>query len=242
MSHQLVAAVWEQLGRADIANILREIIGDHAAQLAISQVQNGLVVDIEPLVLMVFWIKAIFDLQRSYLQGLTSARDCHPSLHPYLLPSETIYSTLMYLIRVKAELMPMTTVTVRDHAQYRYSLAETVLAGVRLLLLRRGGLHGEMKSNLERAMKTAWQHPGLSSAESYLIKVLLPNAIKDIGCVDCSNDSVDSKRPPLPTYVSGLVGALPYLFSVSFAKLTLYTVSISRDARDAYYRLIDRSR
>ena len=120
----------------------------------------------------------------------------------------------MYLIRVKAELMPMTTVTVRDHAQYRYSLAETVLAGVRLLLLRRGGLNGEMKSNLERAMKTAWQHPGLSSAESYLIKVLLLNAIKDIGCVDCSNDSgssVDSGRPSLPTYASGLVGALSSL-------------------------------
>ena len=214
MSHQLVAAVWEQLGRADIANILREIIGDHATQLAISQVQNGLVVDIEPLVLMVFWIKAIFDQQRSYLQGLTSARDCHPSLHRYLLPSETIYSTLMYLIRVKAELMPMTTVTVRDHAQYRYSLAETVLAGVRLLLLRRGGLHGEMKSNLERAMKTAWQHPGLSSAENYLIKILLPKAIGDIGCVENMNDpgsSVASGRPSLPTYASGLVGVFSSL-------------------------------
>lgn len=232
MSHQLVAAVWEQLGRADIANILREIIGDHATQLAISQVQNGLVVDIEPLVLMVFWIKAVFDLQRSYLQGLTSARDCHPSLHRYLLPSETIYSTLMYLIRVKAELMPMTTVTVRDHAQYRYSLAETVLAGVRLLLLRRGGLHGEMKSNLERAMKTAWQHPGLSSAESYLIKVLLPSAIGDIGCVDCSNEgsSVVSGRPPLPTYVSGLVSALsPLCFF--FKAYFIYSIHFLRCQR-----------
>lgn len=210
MSHPLVAAVWEQLGRADIANILREIIGDHAAQLAVSQVQNGLVADIESLVRMVFWIKAIFDLQRTYLQGLTSVRDCQPSLLPYLLPSEMIYSTLMYLIRVKAQLLPMTASTVRDRTQYRYYLAEALLAGVRLLLLRGESLHSEMKSNLDRAMKTAWQHPGLSRVESYLINVVLPRAISDIGCADSPTDkgfSGTSRRFALPSYVVGLVSA-----------------------------------
>lgn len=211
MSHPLVAAVWEQLGRADIANILREIIGDHAVQLAVSQVQNALVADIEPLVRMVFWIKAIFDLQRSYLQGLTNTHDCHPSLLPYLLSSDMIYSTLMYLIRVKAQLLPMTASTVRDRTQYRYYLAEALLAGVRLLLLRGESLHPEMKSNLERAMKTAWQHPGLSSVESYLINVVLPRAINDIGCADSQTDrgfSATSGRFTLPSYVVGLVSAL----------------------------------
>lgn len=215
MSHRLVAAVWEQLGRTDISNILREIIGDHAAQLAVSQVQNGLVADVEPLVRMVFWIKAIFDLQRSYLQGLTSVRECPPSLLPYLLPSETIYSTLMYLIRVKAELLPMTAAGVRDRAQYRYFLAEAVLAGVRLLLLRGESLHAEMRSNLERAMKTAWQHPGLSNEESYLVNVLLPRAINDIGGgADTSNGQsplAASGRHLLPSFNSGLVSIPLYL-------------------------------
>lgn len=208
MSHPLVAAVWEQLGRTDISNILREIIGDHAAQLAVSQVQNGLVADVEPLVRMVFWIKAIFDLQRSYLQGLTSVRECPTSLLPYLLPSETIYSALMYLIRVKAELLPMTAAGVRDRAQYRYFLAEAVLAGVRLLLLRGESLHAEMRSNLERAMKTAWQHPGLSNEEGYLVNVLLPRAINDIGSADASNGQsplAASGRRLLPSFNSGLV-------------------------------------
>ena len=199
MSHPLVAAVWEQLGRPDIANILREIIGEHAAQLAVSQVQNGLVANIGSLVRMVFWIKAVFDLQRSYLQGLTNVRDCHPSLLPYLLPSETIYSTLMYLIRVKSELLPMTTATVQDRGQYRYYLAETLLAGVRLLLLRGDGLNAEMRSNLARAMKMAWQHPGLSSTEGYLVNVALPSAIGEIGSVD------GLKAHPLPSFATGLV-------------------------------------
>lgn len=215
MSHPLVAAVWEQLGRTDISNILREVIGDHAAQLAVSQVQNGLVADVEPLVRIVFWIKAIFDLQRSYLQGLTSVRECPPSLLPYLLPLDAIYSTLMYLIRVKAELLPMTAAGVRDRTQYRYFLAEAVLAGVRLLLLRGESLHAEMRSNLERAMKTAWQHPGLSNEESYLVNVLLSRAINDIGGgADTSSGQsplVASGGHFLPSFNSGLVSIFSYL-------------------------------
>lgn len=224
MSHPLVAAVWEQLGRTDIGNILREIIGDHAAQLAVSQVQNGLVADIEPLVRMVFWIKAIFDLQRSYLQGLTSVRECPPTLLPYLLPSETIYSTLMYLIRIKAELLPMMAAGVRDRAQYRYFLAEAVLAGVRLLLLRGGCIHAEMRSNLERAMKIAWQHPGLANEESYLVNVLLPRAIGDIGCADVSNGQsplAACGRHSLPSFNSGLVStSLHFAYFHGFHRLT----------------------
>lgn len=199
MSHPLVAAVWEQLGRPDIANILREIIGEHAAQMAVSQVQNGLVADIESLVRMIFWIRAVFDLQRAYLQGLTSLQDCHPSLFPYLLPSETIYSILMYLLRVKSELLPMTAAAAQDRGQYRYYMAETLLAGVRLLLLRGDGLHADMKLNLERATKTAWQHPGMSKSEEHLVRAVLPRAIAEIGSTNVPT------AHPLPSYVAGLV-------------------------------------
>lgn len=207
MSQPLVAAVWEQLGRPDIANILREIIGEHAAQLAVSHVQNGLVADIESLVRMVFWIKAVFDLQRSYLQGLANVHECQPCLLPYLLPSETIYSTLMYLIRVKSELLPMTAATVQDRGQYRYYLAEALLAGVRLLLLRGDGLHVEMKSNLGRAVRTAWQHPGLSNTEGYLANVILPSAIGEIG-------SAHGSKTHLPSFVTGLVSTFLWLLCI----------------------------
>ena len=235
MSHPLVAAVWEQLGRPDIANILREIIGEHAAQLAVSQVQNGLVADIESLVRMIIWVRAVFDLQRSYLQGLTSLRDCHPSLFPYLLPSETVYSTLMYLVRVKSELLPMTAAAVKDRGQYRYYMAETVLAGVRLLLLRGDGLHAEMKSNLERAIKTAWQHPGMSKPEDHLVKVVLSRAVAEIGSTNVAT------AHPLPSYVAGLVSIPQMTAFCSAILLTTMAVSVSSYARDAYHGPFDRS-
>lgn len=142
MSHPLVAAVWEQLSRYDVANILREIVGEHAAELAVLQVQRGLVSNIELLTRMVFWVKAIFDLQRTYLQGVSGVADCNPYVVPYLLSSDMVYSTLMYLVRLKTELFPSSTATIREFAQYRYFLAQTLLAGVRVLLFKRGWLVG----------------------------------------------------------------------------------------------------
>lgn len=93
----------------------------------------------------------------------------------------------------------MTAAAVKDRGQYRYYMAETLLAGVRLLLLRGDGLHADMKSNLERAMKMAWQHPGLSSSEEYLVKVVLPRAVAEIGSTNVAT------AHPLPSYVAGLV-------------------------------------
>ncbi|KAE8153995.1 hypothetical protein BDV25DRAFT_136365 [Aspergillus avenaceus] len=177
MSHPLVAAVWEQLRRCDIANILREIIGEHAADVAIFQAEDGPDARIEHLMRSVFWIKAIFDLQRSYIQGLTSI-DGHFRSLPYLLSSETIFSTLMYLVQVKPKLFPCGKAVNPGLVMYRHFLALTLLAGVRLLLLRGENIQFEMKFNLERAIRSAWQDHELPSAERYLVNTLLPKLIE----------------------------------------------------------------
>ncbi|KAI9927704.1 hypothetical protein MW887_002556 [Aspergillus wentii] len=211
MSHPLVAAVWEQLGRHDVANILREVIGEYATELATLHVKSGPTSDIESTTRMVFWIKAIFDLQRTYLQGMSGMRDCHPYLLPYLLPSETIFSTLMYLIRVKSELFPISMATTPEFAEHRYSIAQTLLAGVRLLVLRGENLHTHMKVNLEQAIRAAWQHPGLSSGESYLVNDFLPSAIGFIGYPDISGSPQSpAAKACLPPFVSGI-----YPFSIT---------------------------
>lgn len=200
MSHPLVAATWEQLGRHDIANILREVVGEHAAELAVVQIQDGLVSNIEPLTRMIFWIRTIFDLQRTYLQGVARLSDCNPYIQPYLLSSEIVYATLMYLVRVKNELFPTTTVTIRESAQYRYFLAQTLLSGVRLLLLRGEDLDDERKSNLESGVRSAWRHPGLSGTEHYLVNDILPRAVNGVGSVHSA-----IHESALPSFVSGLV-------------------------------------
>ncbi|KAE8386386.1 hypothetical protein BDV23DRAFT_163264 [Aspergillus alliaceus] len=186
MSHPLVAAVWEQLRRRDITNILREIIGEHATDVAIFQAEDSPDAKVEPLMHPVFWIKAIFDLQRTYLQGLTNFDDGHPCSPLYLLPSEVIFTTLMYLVQVKPKLFPCNKPVNPELVKYRHVLTLTLLAGARLLLLRGESVRHEMKFNLERAIRTAWQDSELPSAERFMVSNLLPKMIESMESSDLS--------------------------------------------------------
>lgn len=208
MSHPLVAAVWEQLGRRDLANILREIIGEHAAEIAVSQIQDGTQASkVESLTRSVFWIRAIFDLQRTYMQGLRSIHDGQSSFLHYLLPSDVILSAVMYLVQVKTSLFPCSTTTAPDLVRYRHFLAHTLLAGIRLLLLRGENLSPDAKFNMERVIRSAWQDPDLSSVERYLVSDLLPKAINSIGSPElCRSQSpVAMGKAGSPAFVSGMV-------------------------------------
>ncbi|PWY92669.1 hypothetical protein BO70DRAFT_384138 [Aspergillus heteromorphus CBS 117.55] len=217
MSHPLVAAVWEQLGRRDLANILREIIGGHALDIALFQ--QDAQASVEPLTRAVFWIKTIFDAQRTYLQGVGSARDCHPYFSPYLLPSETVFSALMYLLKVKVELFPCSKSTDGDLIRYRLLIAHTVLAGIRVLLLRGEPISTDQKFKLERALRAAWRNPDLSNVERFLISDLLPKAIARIGSSDLSTSQaflLDCAKPYIPPFATGL-------YPISGAPETLIT-------------------
>lgn len=180
MSHPLVAAVWEQLGRRDLANILHEVIGEHATTVAVHQTQDDTSDVIEHLMRSVFWIHAIFDLQRAYLQGVAHFMDCNPYFPPYLLSPHAVFSTVMYLVQVKARLFPQDATVPLQFVQYGYFLGRTLLAGVRLLLLR--GLHSspDMSASLETALRSAWNDPDMSDAEKFLVAKALPDAVHGI--------------------------------------------------------------
>ncbi|OJI83714.1 hypothetical protein ASPTUDRAFT_190162 [Aspergillus tubingensis CBS 134.48] len=205
MSHPLVAAVWEQLGRRDLAHILREIIGEHALDIALYQ--QDAKASVEPLTRSVFWIKTIFDAQRTYLQGLSHVRDCHPYFLPYLLPTETIFSALMYLVKVKVELFPSHKSTDGDFIRYRLLIAHTLLTGIRVLLLRGEAIDTDRKFQFERAMRAAWRNPDLSNVERFLISDFLPKALTSIGSPDLSTSQaflLDCGKPYLPPFATGL--------------------------------------
>jgi hypothetical protein len=214
MSHQIVAAVWEQLGRHDIANIVREILGQHAVDLAL-QWHDGLISNMEELMHAVCWLKAIFDLQRTYLQGQTGVDGCHPYLVRFLLPADLVFSTIMYLVQVKLRLFPSATATILEYSKYRYFLAKTLLSGVRVLLLRNEPLSAEKKYNLERAIRAAWQRQQshLSPPERHLVLEVLPEAIYRIPAMG-SGAQLQSDRQlwlnfldkaDIPSCVTGLV-------------------------------------
>ncbi|KAK1142690.1 hypothetical protein N8T08_007495 [Aspergillus melleus] len=207
MSHPLVAAVWEQLGRRDLASILREIIGEHAAAIAVSQIQDGTQASkVESLTRSVFWIRAIFDLQRTYLQGLRSVHDGQSNFLHYLLPSDVILSAVMYLVQVKTSLFPCTSTTAPDLVRSRHFLAHTLLAGIRLLLLRGENMSPDAKFNMERVIRSAWRDPDLSGMERYLVSDLLPKAINSIGSPELcrSQTPLAMGKSGSPAFVSGM--------------------------------------
>ncbi|KAL2835056.1 hypothetical protein BDW59DRAFT_168359 [Aspergillus cavernicola] len=207
MSHPLVAAVWEQLGRRDLENILHEIIGEHTASLAVCGGQYSHASDLEALTRSVLWIQTLFNVQRTYLQGLATMRDCHPYFVPYLISSEITYSTLMYLTKVKMELFPCAKPTPPELMRYRHLMANTLLVGIRLLILRGENVNSEMKFRLERAMRSAWEHPDLSNSERFLINDLLPKAITSIGSSDLfrrQQSLLKASKAHLPLFTSGI--------------------------------------
>ncbi|KAL4938002.1 hypothetical protein BDV06DRAFT_215452 [Aspergillus oleicola] len=207
MSHPLVAAVWEQLGRRDLENILHEIVGEHAASLAVSTAHHGHTLDIESLTQSVIWIQTLFNVQRTYLQGLATSRDCHPYFVPYLISSNIIYSAVMYLTKVKTDLFPCSKPTPTESLRYRQAIGHTLLVGIRILMLRGESMNSETKFRLERAMRSAWEHPDLSMSESFLINDLLPKAIASIGSEDlfhAQQKLLKSSKAYIPVFSSGV--------------------------------------
>ncbi|RDW86746.1 uncharacterized protein DSM5745_03388 [Aspergillus mulundensis] len=211
MSHPLVAAVFEQLGRRDLENILHEIIGEHAAGLAtglaLSAGHHGQAPDMESLTQSVLWIQTLFNVQRTYLQGLATSQDCHPYFAPNLISSDIVNSTLMYLTKVKMDLFPCSKPTAAELLRYRQLIGHTFLVGIRLLVLRGEPMSSDTKFRLERAMRSAWEHPDLSKSESFLINDLLPKAIASIGSTDLFHAQqalLKSSKAYVPIFSSGI--------------------------------------
>jgi hypothetical protein len=211
MSHSLVAIAWDQLGgRHDVASILHEVLGQHASDLALLQLQDDLVGSVEPLMRIVSWIKVVMDLQRAYVPGFDAGHAVSYDASTRI-SSELIFSTMMYLIQIKSRVFPTHTMTMREFAKYRYQIAQVLLSGLRVLLLRNDFMPLEKKYNLKRSLDKAWSHPSLPEEERFLVFDLLPAAIDLLK----STESQDERRPHFDLgheseeEFAGLVGIRP---------------------------------
>ncbi|OCK85328.1 hypothetical protein K432DRAFT_400416 [Lepidopterella palustris CBS 459.81] len=207
--HQLVAEAWRYLeGRHDIADILREILGQHALDSS-HQVQEDTAGNIEVSLRIIIWIKVILDLQRTYLSGnVSGVNECPPYLLPCLLPSEPVFSIIMYLIQVKSKLFPsQTTIMTREFASQRYFIAQTILSGFRLLLLRNEIVSPQNKRLLQRAIIYAWQHDRLTGVEQFVVSDVFSELLDQIPTDESQvRESFVSEwaKAHLPTFSAGL--------------------------------------
>lgn len=202
--HRLLADVWQHLqGRTDIPSILREIIGSFEFALLEDESRRT-----DESIRTVIWIKTIFDLQRCYLSGnATGVHDCPPYVLSYLLPSELLFSTVIYLINVKTRLFPsQTTLLTREFTRPRHILVQTLLSGLRLLLLRKEKLTLQEARRLQNAVNTSWKEDRLHGVERFVVSDLFAAVLDSVNETACDNPySAEFSNARLPSYAAGLV-------------------------------------
>lgn len=204
--------VFERLhGRHDIADVLRDIIAKHALDSSLLQLQENSASNTESSICVIVWIKVIFDLQRTYLQACAGVNECPPYLLPCLIPSELVFSTITYLIQVKLRLFPnQTNIITREFAKQRYFIAQTLLSGLRLLLLRNEGFHPQKKSLLQSTISAAWQQGRFCEAEQFVVSEVFSEVLDLIRPIECPNEHFHPLEPTnwskanLPTFSAGL--------------------------------------
>ncbi|KAF2180176.1 hypothetical protein K469DRAFT_639939 [Zopfia rhizophila CBS 207.26] len=235
--HKSLADVWQHLqGRHDVSNILREIIGQHAVD---STLQDDASQSTEESIRTVIWIKTIFDLQRCYLSGnATGISDCPPYVLSCLLPSELLFSSILYLVNVKSRLFPsQTTLMTREFTRPRHILAQTLLSGLRLLLLKKDSVAAHDKRRLQAAINTAWQHNRLHGVERFIVSDVFAAILDSLNEPSRDNSYMQEwANARLPTYAAGLypLDIRPETFVTSLIHGTM-----EEDWIDAYWVLFD---
>jgi hypothetical protein len=208
LRHRSLAQVWQHLeGRHDVANIVREIIGQHSVE---STLQEDVSKSTEESVRTIIWLKTIFDLQRCYLSGIAAGvAECPPYVASNLLPSELLFSTILYLINVKTRLFSsQTTLMTREFTRPRHILAQTILSGLRLLLLRKDSLAANNKRRLQNAINSAWRDDRLHGVERFIVSDLFAEILNSLSETPSENPyRREWTNANLPTYAAGLVGS-----------------------------------
>jgi hypothetical protein len=215
--HGKLAEIWTTLqGRQDIANILREIIGQHSIDLALHDDDYS---SPDTHIEKIIWIKAIYDLQRGYLSGvLNGVAECPPFILSYLLPAEQVLSSILYIVNVKTRIFSsQTTLITKEFTRPRRFLAQTLLSGLRLLLLRKESVTPQEKRRLQKAINTAWQNDRLHGVEAFIVSDLFAQILDTIptAVTGAPHDSVDNpyiaewQNARLPTFAAGLVRTCP---------------------------------
>ncbi|KAF2261628.1 hypothetical protein CC78DRAFT_343557 [Lojkania enalia] len=242
LPHRNLAAVWLHLqGRHDIANILREIIGQHSVDLSLQDEESR---NPEESIRTIIWIKTIFDLERCYLSGnATGISECPPYVLSCLLPSELLFSTILYLVNAKTRLFPsQTTLLTREFTRPRHILAQTLLSGLRLLLLRKENIATQEQRRLQISINTAWHNDRLHGVEQFIVSELFAATLDQVNASGSRDDASvnpyiqEWSNARLPTYAAGLypLDIRPEMFITS-----LIHGIMEEDWINAYWVLFD---
>jgi len=206
MSHHSLAAIWAQLEtRTDIDNILCEVIGRNSLEASVLLTDSAEVLS-SSLHLVVFF-KVIFDLQRTYSQGLRPSSEC-----PHLLRPKQLLLGIVYLLRLKCRVFHRSGDTSDQYVAKRSFIAQTLVSGLRALWLRRYPLTPDEINQLRSSFHEAWDRDELKGLDLFLIQTICQGTLQEL--YELSNQPSELSYPAckevtLRDYSTGLVSNLP---------------------------------
>jgi hypothetical protein len=166
MSHQSIAGIWAVLhGRRDIDNILREIVGQYS--LDISKHREDHEKARTRAFTYIVALRAIFDLQRAYLQSSdTGSRSQTCLAQPHLL-----LSILSHLLEVKATLF-CASHALLEHDHHCSYIGQTLLSGLRSLMLHPTKLSRKEYNEFTHRFEDVWSSERLCEVDHFTINRL----------------------------------------------------------------------
>jgi hypothetical protein len=186
MSHQDLAAIWSTLqGRLDIEHIVLELIGHYYLDVLRYRSDRGRLRS--SAFQHIVALRAIFDLQRTYLQSSELSFQSKASL----LPPEILFSTIVHLLEVKASAF-CTDDALADHAEYLSFIGQTLLSGLRALLLQTKSIpRNEFEQFLQR-FEEVWACETLCDADHFSIQLFCRRILVEL------SDESESKVYSIP--------------------------------------------
>ncbi|KAF2463644.1 uncharacterized protein BDR25DRAFT_319849 [Lindgomyces ingoldianus] len=119
----------------------------------------------------------------------------------------------------------------------RHILAQTLLSGLRLLLLRKENIAAHDKRRLQVSINTAWQHDRLHGVDRFVVSDLFAAILDSVNEISRENPYIQEwANARLPTYAAGLypLNIKPEMFITSLIHGTM-----EEDWIDAYWVLFD---
>jgi hypothetical protein len=163
MSHRDLASIWSALqNRPDIDNILQETIGLYFLDTLMLRGDRKLLR--ARAFEHVVELRAIFDLQRTYLQASCPSTETQRAL----LKPGLLLSALFHVLELKASAF-RTEDDLPGHETHCSFICQTQLSGLRALMLRSQKIFRRECQSLFRLLEEAWDCELLSDANQFLV-------------------------------------------------------------------------
>lgn len=162
MTHIDLAKVWIQLRScANMSNVFREILGELALSVAGEKPDTTFELSLP----FTVWIKAVFDLQHTYLlEGNSSDIP-----RGRLVSPSCLLAAIQKVVDIKQDADALRHKDQSQYPQQRYFMAQVVLSGLRVLLLGNINLVSDGILTLETRLK-AWETSAPQhSAEKFIM-------------------------------------------------------------------------